>query len=547
MSKIGTIISIILSCLFIASCAPEDSPVDPQDKPDVEKPDVGDTEKDEPEDDEPDEIVDPGWETAAEAVANMGPGWNLGNTLDCHNIQGGRWDDWLYWETYWGQARTTPELVNMISDAGFGAMRIPVTWGIHMDASGKVFDSWMNRVHEIVDYVLDAGMYCIINVHHDTGAGEGVWLQAGMDIYEKECDRYAGLWQQIAEEFKEYGHRLLFESYNEMLDTRNSWCYASFNGTYDAAFAADAYEAINAYAQTFVDVVRQTGGNNVARNLIVNTYGACSGSGNWNPHLKDPLKEMKLPKDVLDDHLIFEVHAYPSIDDISSMKAEVDDMCNALNEHLKSKGAPVIFGEWGTTSQTPSKEKRCEFIRYFVQKALENGMGTFYWMGLSDGTARALPAFSDPESALAILKGYHGDACEPDLPVIEDYEITYSIDYTDQWGEANIYGSEISLDEFSAVYLLLDKAPTAGELSVKVYGEGDKVQYSPVSSAEVEIPLKREEVGDIASRVTLQNMTGGPYHTEVMKAALIRKDGTKVICSMSMFWGGVMTISASLL
>jgi len=32
-----------------------------------------------------------------------------------------------------------------------------------------------------------------------------------------------------------------------------------------------------------------------------------------------------------------------------------------------------------------------------------------------------------------------------------------------------------------------------------------------------------------------------------MKAALIRKDGTKVICSMSMFWGGVMTISASLL
>ena len=96
MSKIGTIISIVLSCLFIASCAPEDSPVVPQDKPVVEKPDVGDTEKDEPEDDGPDEIIDPGWETAAEAVANMGPGWNLGNTLDCHNIQGGRWDDWLY-------------------------------------------------------------------------------------------------------------------------------------------------------------------------------------------------------------------------------------------------------------------------------------------------------------------------------------------------------------------------------------------------------------------------------------------------------------------
>jgi hypothetical protein len=28
----------------------------------------------------------------------------------------------------------------------------------------------MKRVKEVVDYVLDNGMYCILNVHHDTGA-----------------------------------------------------------------------------------------------------------------------------------------------------------------------------------------------------------------------------------------------------------------------------------------------------------------------------------------------------------------------------------------
>ena len=60
----------------------------------------------------------------------------------------------------------------MMKNAGFGAVRVPVTWGIHMDASGKVFDAWMDRVHEVVGYVLDAGMYCILNVHHDTGADE---------------------------------------------------------------------------------------------------------------------------------------------------------------------------------------------------------------------------------------------------------------------------------------------------------------------------------------------------------------------------------------
>ena len=71
-----------------------------------------------------------------------------------------------------GQAVTTPALIAMMRDAGFGAIRVPVSWGVHMDADGKVYDEWMNRVQEVVDYVLDAGLYCIINVHHDTGADE---------------------------------------------------------------------------------------------------------------------------------------------------------------------------------------------------------------------------------------------------------------------------------------------------------------------------------------------------------------------------------------
>ena len=44
----------------------------------------------------------------------------------------------------------------------------------------------MNRVHEIVDYVISQGLYCIINVHHDTGAdGNGwvSWLKADASNY----------------------------------------------------------------------------------------------------------------------------------------------------------------------------------------------------------------------------------------------------------------------------------------------------------------------------------------------------------------------------
>lgn len=533
--------------MLYGACSPYLSPILPAEGTAEEIP----SEEEKPEEEEPqkpvdqDPVTDPlMWESAAQAVANMGVGWNLGNTLDAYDPKGGRGDDWRYWETYWGQYQTTPELMHMMKQAGFGVIRVPVTWGIHMDEDNKVYDAWMNRVHEIVDYVLDAGLYCIVNIHHDTGAGDGVWLLAGMDAYEQVKDKYVSLWTQIAEEFKDYGPRLLFESYNEMLDTRRSWCFASFNNGYDAAFAADAYKAINSYAQTFVDVVRATGGNNAERNLVVNTYGACSGSGTWNSHLKDPLKEMKLPEDKVEGHLIFEVHSYPGIDNMSSMRAEVDDMFSALDTHLASKGAPVILGEWGTSSEAPSQQNRLEFIDYFVTKAMEYNMGTIYWMGLSDGVARSFPYFNQPEEARAILKAYHGDGYNPVIPTINDFECTYSVTYTSQWGELHLSNRTINLDEYKGVYLLLESVPGEGELAVKIYGEEDGMtQYESVGSNEVTVHFDRSQTGDVSTRITLQYMQTGTYSVDVKKAALIKSDGSFVTADISPFWGCDMTMT----
>ena len=186
------------------------------------------------------------FETATEAIAHMKVGWNLGNTLDAHD-GANACPDIVRSETMWGQPLTRPALMTMMRDAGFGAIRIPVTWFPHMDNEGKVDEAWMKRVHEVVDYVLDAGLYCVLNVHHDTGAGDAHWLHANTDTYQQQHARYEYLWRQIANEFSSYGERLLFESYNEMLDRYNSWCFATFarSGGYDATEAADAYEAIN--------------------------------------------------------------------------------------------------------------------------------------------------------------------------------------------------------------------------------------------------------------------------------------------------------------
>ena len=77
----------------------------------------------------------------------MGVGWNMGNTLEANDqsVSHNPSDD-AYWgqqglesETCWGQAVTKPELIKMMKEAGFGAIRVPVTWYNHIDKDGKVW------------------------------------------------------------------------------------------------------------------------------------------------------------------------------------------------------------------------------------------------------------------------------------------------------------------------------------------------------------------------------------------------------------------------
>ena len=383
------------------------------------------------------------FEDAFAAVRNMRVGWNLGNTLDCNS--GDTLNMWIeHWtsrqpadyEKAWGQPVTTRDLIHMFKEAGFGAIRVPVTWYPHMEAKFSftgndsywypskddigfsVNAKWMARVKEIVDYVIDEGMYCILNVHHDTGAANTAWINASEASYEKSHERFERLWSGIAGTFRNYDEHLLFESFNEMLDDYDSWCFASFatSNKYDGKVASSAYKAINSYAQSFVNAVRRTGGNNAHRNLIINTYGACSGSGNWSNHLQDPLKEMQLPDDTAEgQHIIFEVHSYPNISNLSSAKNEVKDMLKGLQTHLISKGAPVIIGEWGT-SETDSgndyKNNRTNmtaFAKDFVQQAKSYDVATFYWMGLSDAADRTALRWTQPEIKDAIITGYYGE------------------------------------------------------------------------------------------------------------------------------------------
>ena len=498
------------------------------------------------------------FETAQEAVTNMGVGWNLGNTLEAHakkpnpDIDSYWGQEGLESENDWGQPNTKPEVFKMMKEAGFGAIRIPVTWYNHMDKDGNVNAEWMARVKQVVDYALAQDLYCIINVHHDTGADEAgkhvSWIKADGANYEKNKSKFEKLWLQIATKFKDYDQKLLFESYNEMLDKYSSWNYATSNksGGYNETEAMDAYKAINDYAQSFVNVVRGTEGNNGVRNLVVNTYGACCG-GKWgsNELPMGPIREMKLPDDVTSNHLIFQIHSYPGLkpNNLAAIKTQVTTMMSDLKTILAAKGAPVIVGEWGTLNDDSdvnynnNKTNYLDFCKHFVTEAKNNGIITFYWMGLSDGSNRSLPVFHQPDLAETIVKAYRGSTEGYKYPVRSDIigDIVTVVDFKQVWSEVYLYNNTINTNTYKAIELELDAAPESGVLKFKVYkSNGDGVNVD-ITSAKSKMTFT-SAMGNNLQKVTLQCFSN-TYQTKVKSAYLVKNDDTKEQLYLTPFWG----------
>ena len=483
------------------------------------------------------------FETAKDAVKNMGVGWNLGNTLDAADASK-TWTTTAQHETCWGQPVTKPELMKMMKDAGFGAIRVPVTWYQEMDKDGKVNDAWMNRVKEVVDYVIDNGMYCIINVHHDTGDGKQ-WLHASTTNYDTNKAKYEYLWKQIAEKFKDYGQKLLFEAYNEMLDDNNKW---------NEPASDDGYKAINSYAKSFVTTVRNTGGNNKDRNLVVNTYSASS--------TPNAMKNLDLPEET--GHIIFQLHSYPNWKSESNAKSEIDNLINNIKSNLLNR-APVIIGEYATFTTWPAdldyyatdRKVALYAMDYLIKKTKEAGIGTFYWMGLSDGVNRTLPAFHQADLAQTLIKAYYGTIDGYKFPTPDDFQTVYTVNYNSQWGELFLYGdwnntTALKLTEYKGVRVDLDN-DYSGKLQIKVYGDKDgkntdgsdkyKEQYIPLTAGSNTSTLDFDAsvLGSSVMRITLQVLEGTALTAKVNEAKLIKSDGTEVSGAISVGWGCTVT------
>ena len=349
--------------------------------------------------------------TAKEVQAKMGMGFNIGNSMEVPNNP-----------TAWGNPYPTQALLDSVKAAGFSTVRIPCAWDSHT-SGGKITETWLDSVKTVVDYAMRAGLYTILNSHHE---GEGGWFQSniGTSVNSNIDNKMKTYWTQIANKFKDYNERLIFAGANEPGPNINSW-------------TSQHVSTLMHYYQTFIDAVRATGGNNATRTLIIQGL---------NTDIDKSVASAPVstfPKDKVTGYLMFEVHYYDPYQ-YTLMTTEQDwgatsgemilpqyyygnyqkssepkrnagynawagsvDSKIAGIEHPKEqfakmktnyvdKGYPVIVGEFGANIRTPElsgsdlnlhKQGRVQWHKDVVSAAKQYGLTPILWdMGNESNT-----------------------------------------------------------------------------------------------------------------------------------------------------------------
>lgn len=299
------------------------------------------------------------------AVGQLTPGINIGNTLE----------NTTKWETGWGNPPITREYVQKLAGLGFKCVRLPVAWDTYAD-NGRITPQQFHRVAEVVNWITDAGMYCVVNIHWDGG-----WIDSGSpekfpDTYHTfspQAERkFESYWRQIATFFAGKNEKLVFEALNE-----------------ESSFDKEPrpYETLAGVNQLFLDTVRKTGGNNGQRLLIV--------AGYTTDIEKTCRSEFRLPKDIVRGKLLLSIHYYTpwqfvglsedagwgkmiptwgSDDDVKQLNGLFD----RLNEFCIRNNTPAFIGEFSMCSEK-EPASRLRWLNAVARAAMERKMVPVLW------------------------------------------------------------------------------------------------------------------------------------------------------------------------
>jgi endoglucanase len=321
---------------------------------------------------------------SAKLMVEMGFGWNLGNSFDAHN---GRGNEGLSSETSWGNPTVTNAMIDKLVAKGFKTIRIPVTWHNHLiDQSYTIDPQWMKRVKTVVDYCIKKGLIVILNVHHDNSDygvsyGKGYYPRSNQM---SESKRFlANVWTQITLAFNNgYDHRLIFELLNEprLIGDGHEWWYQPGDSS-----SEECVKVINEYNYLIHYIIRNSGGNNKARFLLV-TNGAAAFDYVTSSGFNLPDDTPYNPKH---KRLLVSVHMYTPYDfamngDMSKnfftqeYKNELESKLNTLKNKFINNGYYVVITEMGATDKM-NTDQRIAWGTFYVKKAKSLKMVCVVW------------------------------------------------------------------------------------------------------------------------------------------------------------------------
>ncbi len=326
----------------------------------------------------------------AQIVAAMGAGWNLGNQLEANS-------NGTPSETAWGNPTITQALITKVKSAGFKTIRIPVSYLSKIGSAPNytIDAAWLARIKEVVDYAYNQGLYVLINIHGDGYTTiTGSWLLVNSSDQTTIKAKYQKVWQQIATTFASYDEKLIFESMNEVFDGN----YSTPNTTY--------YANLNAYNQIFVDTVRQTGGNNSTRWLLIPGWNTNIDytTGNYGFVLPtDNYRSSSIPSS--EKRIMISAHYYSPWDFCGEENGNITQwgatatnsakkstwgqedymlsQIKAMYDKFVTQGYPVVIGEYGsidkTTYDSTNNTYRQVFAKTLCQYCKQYGAVPVYW------------------------------------------------------------------------------------------------------------------------------------------------------------------------
>lgn len=319
-------------------------------------------------------------EKAFQINEKLGRGINYGNMFEAPT------------ETAWGN-QWKPEYPKIIADLGFNHVRIPIRWEPAERSSSQppynIYSTFLNRIKEVVDSSLNAGLYAVINMHHHEALYENP---------EEQDERFLAMWKQIADFFKDYPDSLLFELLNE---PHGNLTPEKWNELYPKA----------------LDSIRLT---NPERIVVIGTanYGGLGG-----------LPYLEIPED---EFTILTVHYYNPFQfthqgagwvggnaddwlgtkwlDSESEREVIHQEFSPLKAIGETFNIPVHIGEFGAYSKAGMKS-RAKWTTYLSRYFEQNGWSWAYWeFSAGFGIYNPIPKSFNQELVDALL---HNEIPEP--------------------------------------------------------------------------------------------------------------------------------------